>query len=186
MLRLWMGLPVLLCMAPSPQKPYLTTKQVKAAEGSLTLLVPSAFRPMSRQDISIKFPGGSPPQEVWANRDMNVSIAITFPESARLNPEDLTKFGESITQALPKVRDKFKWIRNSEVTINGRRWLRMTFTCSALDTQIYNDMVYTSHKGRVLGVNCNSVVRLRDASEKIFNRTIQSLKILETPPTPPM
>lgn len=152
--------------------------KVSLANGRVSFTLPSAFTPMTAEEIALKFPrrSGNQPQYVFANDRRNVAIAITF-SSSRVRPSQLpelkTFIQRSITQTLPDTQ----WITQEITTINQASWAHLEFISRAIDTQIHNDTYLTSFNGKMLGFNFNSTVGQYNAVKTELNKTRDSIVI---------
>lgn len=70
-----------------------------------------------------------------------------------------------------------EWKKNEVVEIGGRKWIHFEATSSALDQDVCNIILITSHKGRLLMFNFNSTKAEFAKMEKMPRGSIQSIKI---------
>jgi len=146
------------------------------AGGKVSFVPPAGFRPMTEEMIQFKFPRGNPPQHVYANEKMNVSVAITFSPQA-LSPEQLPELKSAMEQTLPRLVPGLKWLAREIVEINGTQWVHFELTRHAIDTEIHNHMYMTSFIGRMLGVNFNSTIAQYEQHKEALARSRDSLRI---------
>jgi len=151
---------------------------VSLADGRLSFSVPSGFRALTDQEITLKYPSARPPQYVYANDGGGVSIAVTFSETV-VSLEQLTELKLVLEQTLPRMVPGLQWLVREEAEINGRPWVHFELTSSAIDTDIHNHMYMTSFDGRMLGINMNSTVGEYEAVMGALTQSRDSIRVVE-------
>lgn len=137
------------------------TERVALAGGRVSFVLPAGFTALTPREIALKFPGNNPPQHVYGNDPRSVSVAFTFPQ-AQLAPEQLPEFKDFMQTFLEQMVPGLKWITRDFVVINSVRWVRLELISRAVDTNIHNDIYFTSFDGKLLGLNLNSTVEKYD------------------------
>lgn len=163
----------------TPSTPGTSAKEsgrVYFANDRVSFVPPPGFTPMTEQEIALKFPGGNRPQHVYANERRSVAIAITF-SNANLTPEQLPELKEVMEEFLQKAKPDLKWLDRDLITLNGVRWVKLESTTKAIDTDIHNDMYFTSFDGKMLGFNFNSTVEMYDKARADLQKSRDSITI---------
>lgn len=150
--------------------------RVALADGKVSFVLPAGFQPMTEEQIQNKYPRGNAPKHVFANDRQSVSIAVTF-SPARLAPEQLDEFMQAMEQMLPQLAPDLKWQVKDFVVINGRRWGHFRFTTEAIDTNIMNDMYFTSFEGKALMINFNSAVSQYESVKSALEKSKNSIEV---------
>lgn len=150
--------------------------RVTVADGRVSFVPPPGFKPLTKEQISRKFPRGNPPQHVFANESQSVSVAVTL-SAARLAPEQLEEFKAAMEQMLPRGTPGLVWITREFVTFGGRRWMHLEMTSTAIDTDIHNHMYATSFAGQALFFNFNATVKDYPAAKESLMRSVRSITL---------
>jgi hypothetical protein len=142
----------------------------------VSFVPPAGFRPMTEEMIRFKFPRGNPPQQVYANEKMSVSVAITFSPQV-LSPRQLPDLKSAMEQTLPGLVPGLAWLAREIVEINGVEWVHFELTSHAIDTDIHNHMYMTSFNGKMLGFNFNSTIAQYETYKEELARSRESIRI---------
>lgn len=155
-------------------------KRVELFGKKLSFVLPVGFTQLSKGEHDLKYSRleQNRPQVSYGNAERNISIAVTRPPG-QLGPEQLPNFLEAVSAFIGENVEGIEWRRKEIVTIGGTKWARMEFIAPALDTNIYNDMYFTSLGGQPVGVNLNAVVRLEKQAVKAFATVRGSLRVRE-------
>jgi hypothetical protein len=153
-------------------------ERVSLAEGRLSFEVPDGFRPLTAEEIALKYPNGNPPGYAYANERADVSIAVQF-SAAGVAPSELPRLQASMEQTLPRVIPGLQWLTREIVEIDGRGWVHLELTSFAVDTDIHNHMYLTSFDGRMLGINMNSTVGAYEGVRAALGRTRDSIRVVD-------
>ncbi|MBD2100662.1 hypothetical protein [Leptolyngbya sp. FACHB-261] len=150
--------------------------RVELANGRISFVPPPGFTAMTSEEIAFKFPRGNPPQYVYANERQSVSIAVTFSQS-RVSPTELPKLKAAMEPLLERVIPGLQWRTRELVDINNTRWVRLEATSRAIDTDVRNDMYFTSFDGKMLGFNFNSTVEMDQAARADLLKSRDSIVV---------
>jgi hypothetical protein len=151
---------------------------VSLADGRVAFEMPVGFRPLTAEEIALKYPSGNPPDYAYANERADVSIAVTFSESA-VPPTGLPELRAAMEQLLPRLVPGLQWLAREIVEIGGREWVHFELTSFAVDTDIHNNMYLTSFDGRMLGINMNSTAGAYQSIRSAFIRSRDSLLVVD-------
>lgn len=150
--------------------------RISVGDERVSFIPPPAFKPLTREQIVLKFPRINPPQYVFANEKQSVTAAVTF-ASANMAPDQLQEFKEAMEQMLPRMIPGLKWITRELVTINHRKWLHLEMTSYAIDTDIHNHLYATSFNGKALLFAFNSTVKEYPQAKAELARSAQSIQV---------
>ena len=90
---------------------------------------------------------------------------------------DLPEVQKAFAQIFDRVIPGIEWKQNALVELVGQKWLFMEMTSRAIDQDIYNIMLITSHKGEMLMFNFNSTKKDFPKMEKALRDSIKSITL---------
>jgi hypothetical protein len=174
----WVLILVLLIPCPTSQKP-IDPDRVSFANGRVSFVPPAGFRPLTQEEINLKFPTANAPRHVYANETLTVSVGITF-SAARLSIQELPEFKDAMEQMLPRLaRGGLQWHTREIVEINRQRWIHFNFTSHAIDTDVINHMYITAFDGKPLLISFNSVVAEYEKAKKLIEQSRDTIEVRE-------
>lgn len=151
-------------------------KEVTLDDGAVSFTVPEDFTQMTAEEISIKWPTKLAPKFAIGSERRSTTIAYEHKEQPLL-PSQLEEARAAITPVVASMIPSIDWKQNAVVEIGGRSWILFEATSAARDTDVYNIVMLTSHKGRVLMFNFNSTKADFAKMEKVLRESIQSIKV---------
>ena len=150
---------------------------VVTPDSAVTITVPDDFTSLSADEIKQKWPtSASPPSYVVGNRSRSTSIAYDL-KANPLKPEDLPKAMKAFEAVFNRIIPGISWKRRELTEIAGREWVMLELTSSAVDTDVYNIMLITSFRGRMLALNFNSTKQDFAQMESVLRRSVASVKL---------
>lgn len=165
--------------APSKEAAPSEAGRVYFEANRISFVPPPGFTAMTAQEIALKFPrGANPPKYVYANDRRSVAIAVTLSQAA-LTPEQLPELKQQMESFLEKGLPGLKWIDRGFVEIHGVRWVKLEAKSKAIDTDIRNDMYFTSFGGKMLGFNFNSTVEMDSKARSALLKSRDSIKLAQ-------
>jgi hypothetical protein len=153
-----------------------TGGRISLANNQISFLLPVGFTLMTPEEIALKFPNANRPQQVYANDRGTVAIAVTLSE-VPLTPEQLPELQQVMESSLEQAQPELQWIERGFVEINGTQWLKLESITPALDTDIRNDMYFTSLNGQMIGFNFNSTVETDEAVRATLLQSRDSIQL---------
>lgn len=153
---------------------------ITLAKGAITFEVPEGFTALDKEEVELKFPSSRAPRYVMGNEKRSVTVAFDFKpfgSGGKANDSVLPKLQEVYEGSLPRLIPGLEWIKKEIVEINGKQWLCMELTSSAVDTDIHNMMLITTYEGDLFMANFNSTKREFPEVEKELRRCIQTLVV---------
>ena len=144
--------------------------------GHITFEAPDGFKSVPEEIIKIKYPRSGAPRYVIGNKSAETTIAYD------LKPHDIPqdKIDEvraAFTEMFPRMIPGLQWKENKTITLSGRKWGYLEMTSYAIDTDIYNIMLFTGYKGQMLLFNFNSTKEEFKKYEKALRKSIRTIKI---------
>ncbi len=149
--------------------------QQTVLNGTLSLLLPGGFEPMSQQMLQTKYPGANRPTLVYSNSSGSINIAINHTQNA-VQPNQLKELHQALDQATRGQVPDGNWRFSGFQTYAGREWVQLEFLSDAADTKIENVMVATSVDGRMLVVSFNVTQELAGEWLSVGKEIIKSIK----------
>jgi hypothetical protein len=159
-------------------------EDVSILDGAVTLTIPEGYSRLSPSEMSVKFSRTNrPPLAAFADADRNASIAFTL--SKQRNPfseAQLPEFLDAMEQLFPRMMPGLVWHKREVIEISGRKWGRLHLSGHALDTDVTNDMYFTSFRGDIFGVNLNATAGRWGAAEPALAKAFRTIKVRELAP----
>ena len=159
-------------------QPIFADERIAVGDGGVSFIPPAGFKQLTKEEIAKKFFRGNPPQYVFANDTLTVSVAVTF-SKANMAPEQLPEYKEAMEAMFPRLIPGLQWLTRDYVEIGGRKWLHLEMTSHALDTDIHNHLYNTSFDGKVLMFGFNSTVKEYPKVKETLKKSAQSIKLSE-------
>ena len=170
---------VLLALLSGAKAQAQTEERAQLKDGRVSFVPPAGFKPMSKEDINIKFSRKGEayaPEFAYSNDAGNVSVAVgsrgSGLQAAQL--DELKKFLEAqLEGSIPGL----EWIEREIITRDGRRWVRLHFKAAAIDTGIINDMYFTIFDGQLLLFNFNSTIAQYDKYKESLRKSAETITV---------
>lgn len=170
---------LLLVLLSGAQAQAQTGERVQLKDGRISFVPPAGFKPMSKEDINVKFGrkgAAYAPEFAYSNERQNVSVAVGFGgsglQAAQL--DELKKFLEAqFERHVPGV----EWIEREIITRNGTRWIHFYTKAPAIDTDIINDMYATVFDGQILFFNFNSTVAQYENYKESLRKSAETITV---------
>jgi hypothetical protein len=154
-------------------------ERVQFKEGRVSFVPPAGFKPMSKEDINIKFGRKGEayaPEFVYSNEPGNVSVAAGFRGSG-LKPSELDELKKFLEAQLEKSIPGLEWMEREIITHSGARWIHLYLKAPAIDTGIINDMYFTIFDGQLLLFNFNSTIAQYEKHKESLRKSAQSINV---------
>jgi hypothetical protein len=116
---------------------------------------PKGFTVLTAEEIKSKYPNHRPPAFVIGNDRRSTTIACNFRDDP-LPAEAIVALKDQMGKMLEQVVPGIEWKEKKVTEVGGRQWIYYEMTSRAIDTDIYNIMLITSFRGKMLGFNFNS------------------------------
>ncbi len=151
-----------------------SSKEVTIDGGSVVFSVPEDFSELSQEEINAKFPSVNAPKQVIGTERRSTTIAYQLKEQS-VKLSDLPDVQKEITKVFDRMIPGIEWKQNALVDLAGQKWLLMEMTSRAIDQDIHNTVLLTSHKGRMLMFNFNSTKKDFSKMEPLLRNSINSI-----------
>ncbi len=155
---------------------FATAKQISIDGGMVTFDAPDEFTPLSQELISLKYPSSRAPKYVVGNKSGATTIAYDLNPN-KIPPDQLNEARQAFTQMFPRMIPGLKWKENKIIDLAGRKWVYMEMTSHAIDTDIYNIMLFTGYKDQMLIFNFNSTKEEFQKYESALRKSLKSIQI---------
>lgn len=151
--------------------------EVQTPDGVIRFAVPDEFTVLSAEEIRVKWPTtASPPSFAVGNDRRSVTVAYDL-RTHRLLPADLNKTMAAFGQLMVRLVPGLEWKRRELVELSGRQWILMELTSSAIDTDIYNIMLVTSFRDRMLTLNFNATRSAFEQAQAALRASVASVRL---------
>ncbi len=144
--------------------------------GAITFEAPDEFKPVPQEIIDIKYPSSRAPKYVIGNESAATTIAYDL-KPHNIPPDQINEAREAFTQMFPRMIPGLEWKENKVITLAGRKWGYMEMTSTAIDTDIYNIMLFTGYKGQMLIFNFNSTKEEFSKYEGVLRKSLNTINI---------
>lgn len=146
--------------------------------GHLQLLVPDGFALMGESMLVTKYPSGNRPTIVFTNQSGSINVIVNHTPN-RVSPKQLRQLHQQLDSSIRQTIPPSAWRFSGFQHHNGREWIQLEFTSSAIDTNISNIMVATSLDNRMLAVSFNVTQELEREWQNAGREIINSLVAIE-------
>lgn len=154
----------------------ISAKEVSIDGGRITFDAPDEFKPLPQKIIDIKYPSSRAPKYVIGNQSGATTIAYDLKQNV-IPPEQLEEVRQAFTKMFPRLIPGLEWKENKIIELAGRKWGYMEMTSHAIDTDIYNIMIFTGYNDQMLLFNFNSTKEEFKEYESKLRASLKSIKI---------
>ena len=149
---------------------------VSLDNGHIKFEAPDGFKPVPEEVIKLKYPSSRAPQYVIGNKSAATTIAYDL-KPHNIPQDKIDEARVAFTQMFPRMIPGLKWKENKTMEFSGRKWGYFEMTSTAIDTDIYNIMLFTGYKDQMLVFNFNSTKEEFEKYERALKKSIKSIKI---------
>lgn len=154
--------------------PALLGSEIKIPNSSITFTVPKGFQPFSKEIIEAKWPARRAPEWVIGSESTSTSIAFGLrPNDISNTPLD--KLRDYLKQTMSRIGPGVVWLRAEIIDINGKDWVYLEFTSNAINADIHNIMLVSSHREKMAMFNFNSTKEEFSKYEDALKESIDSI-----------
>ncbi|MEM9444946.1 MAG: hypothetical protein AAGA18_06290 [Verrucomicrobiota bacterium] len=154
----------------------LLGKTISLDGGSVAFDAPDEFTPVPQEIIDIKYPSSRAPKYVIGNKSAATTIAYDIKPHS-IPQHKIEEARKSFRDLFPRIIPGLQWKENKVITLAGQKWGYMEMTSTAIDTNIYNIMLFTGYKGKMLVFNFNSIREEFPKYEKALRDSLNSIEI---------
>jgi hypothetical protein len=154
---------------------------VKLAGGRVSFVPPAGFKPLSREDVLVKFGRrgeANAPELVYANDNERQTVTVAVGFNGQNVPADrLPEVKQLLEADFERSLPGLKWRTREIVELNGARFIHFHLRAAAVDTEIVNDVYVTVFDGRLLIFNFNSTAALYDAHREALEKSARTITV---------
>lgn len=151
-------------------------KTIFLDNNQISFEAPDDFAPLTEDVKKLKYPSSRAPKYVIGNRTAATTIAYDL-KPHHIPQDKIDEVRHAFAQMFPRMIPNLKWVENKTIELSGRKWGYMEMTSSAIDTDIYNLMIFTGYKGQMLMFNFNSTKEEFKKYEKVLRESIKTIQI---------
>jgi hypothetical protein len=153
-------------------------KRVDLTAGNIeiSLVLPADLLPFSEEKMALVREKGIAAKFIFSDPHGDLIAAInTFGSAA--DEKGLSKVGEQIKAAAEKQSAQVEWLTNHQITMNGKKWLRVAFKDGPGRDDLINEYFVTDWIGEYVLVNFSSPAAKYDSYKSAVERSAQSLRL---------
>lgn len=148
----------------------IETEYTHVEENKFYVKVPKEFRQLSYEEIIKKY-NGEVPKIVFSNEDMTINLAISVTDN-EMKDNAIDKYREYMKTLLEKNSDI---VESKSYKVDGHTIGEMKLVTKAVDTNIYNHMLFFSYHDKLVIITFNCTEELRNDWEQVGDFMIESL-----------
>lgn len=142
----------------------------------ISLVLPSEFQPFSEQKMSLVRENGVAAKFVFSDTLVDVIAAInTFGSNA--NEKGLSQVAEQIKADVEKRYPQGEWLQFGLITMNGKKWLRLSFQDGSSSDAMINDSFVTDWIGEYVLFNFSATLAKYGCYKNTFERSARSVRL---------
>ena len=147
-------------------------------EAGIVFNAPDGFTQLSAGEIALKYPSNRAPAFVVGNKKRTTTIAYDL-KPDKLSVERIPEIKASFEQIFERIIPGIEWKKREIIEFQNKKWIYFEMTSHAIDTDIYNIMLITFLKEKMLVLNFNSTTREFPKIEASLRKSIQSIEFTE-------
>lgn len=118
----------------------------------INLSLPAGLQPFSEERMALIRENGVAAKFVFSDPNADLILAInTFGNNA--NEKGFSRLVEEVKAAAAKRSSKVQWLANSLITINGKKWLRLSFKSGPEGNELIDEYFITDWIGEYVLLN---------------------------------
>jgi len=144
-------------------------------DGTVSLQLPTGFRPMNQAEIAKKYPRSQPPQFAFTDSDgLAQTIAVSRLRFPPGSPPPLSDLGVEMQRRVA-LQTGVTVHRHGLVEIGPRQWYAIEFQSAAVDQPVENMLRVTMANDHIVILTANVVSRLFGEQEAALRQSIESV-----------
>lgn len=137
-----------------------------------SIKVPTNLEVMDEETKALKYPSTRAPQIVYTNEETSINLALQNQDDNMTN-EQIPKF----TRTMQKTFESMGEVKSVDFFVrDGHKIGEIKFISQAVDTKIFNHMIFFSVDKKLEIVSFNCVVDYQEEWEDVSNLIINSIK----------
>lgn len=154
--------------------PLIFGNEIEIPNSSISFTAPTGFQPFSKEIIEAKWPARRAPEWVIGSESTSTSIAFG------LRPNDISntpleKLKDYLKQTMSRIGPGVVWLRAEVISINGKDWIYLECTSNAINADIHNIILASSHRDKMAMFNFNSTKDEFSKYEDALKESIESI-----------
>jgi hypothetical protein len=146
-------------------------------DGGVSLQLPAGFRPMTRAEITRKYPRSQPPQFAFTDSDsLAQTIAVSRLRFSPGSPLPLSELGADMQRRVA-VQTGVTIHRHGLVEIGERQWYAIEFMSPAVDQPVENMLRVTTADSHIVILTANVISQLFPEQEATLRAAIESVTV---------
>lgn len=148
----------------------IETKYTHIEGKNFYIKIPKNFKKLDHEIITKKY-NGDVPNIVFSNDETTINIAISITEN-KMKDSEIKGYKEYMEELL-KVRSKI--IETNYYNVDNHNIGQIKLVSNAIDTNIYNNMIFFSYSDKLVIITFNCTENLKDEWNDVGNFIIDSL-----------
>lgn len=170
-----------LCLAAATATSALAATDASATtfeipETGVSFNAPEGFTPLTADEIGTKYPMARAPTFVVGNARRTTTIAFDL-KPQTLPRDKLPQAKASFETLFDRIIPGIDWKQKKLLDMKGQQWIYFEMTSRAVDTDIYNIMLVTPHRGKMLVFNFNSTKGEFPSVEKELRKSLETIAV---------
>lgn len=151
-------------------------KEISLDDGKITFEAPDGFESIPQEVIDIKYPSSRAPKYVIGNSSAATTIAYDL-KPHDIPQDKIDEARETFSKMFPRMIPGLQWKENKTIELSGRKWGYLEMTSTAVDTDIYNIMLFTGYNAQMLIFNFNSTKEEFRRYEKALRESLKTITL---------
>jgi len=153
------------------KRTYLTVESV-----GISIVLPVGLQPFSEEQMALVREKGESAKFIYSDPQSDVIVVInTFGSGA--NEKGLPEVAEQIKTATEKQNANTEWLSRDYITMNGMKWLRLSFKEGVGADQLIDTYFVTDWAGEYVEFIFTSTVAKYENYKSAFERSAQSIQL---------
>ncbi|MET0310688.1 MAG: hypothetical protein ABW051_01430 [Burkholderiaceae bacterium] len=153
-------------------------KQIVLPGTKIAFKPPESFTELTTEEIRARWMRASPPEFVVGNATRGTTIAYGVKDQT-VSEEGLEALLGQFEHTFSRLIAGIVWKKKEIAVINGKRWIYLEMTSSALDTDIHNILLCAPYGRRLVMFNFNSTREEFPRVQAALRRSIGSIALTE-------
>ena len=146
------------------------TEYTHIEDNKFFVKIPKSFETLDSETINIKY-NGDVPSVVFSNEDITINIAINMTENDMSNDE----IEEYKNQMEEMSKDSSEILSSNYYEVDNHNVGQIKMMTEAVDTNIYNNIIFFSYNDKLVLINFNCTEELREEWEGVGDFITDSL-----------
>ena len=151
-------------------------KTFSIEDGAISFDAPKGFELMPPELIQIKYPKGNPPSNALINESTETSIVFDL-RGKSIAQSDIEKVRMAYESTYKRIVGGFELKVNKTAHISGQKWAQLEFISNTIDSKVYNILLVTGYKNKMLIFNFNSTLKEFEDYKSAFKKSIKSITL---------